>query len=75
MIMDRENLIKHLLVVEAIMQGLVKHFGEDTEKWWGTAGLMHDIDIGKTRNSPKLHSLIGAEMLEKMGFPNNMFML
>ena len=68
--LKNENLVKHCIAVEAIMKGLAGYFGEDTEKW-GIAGLMHDIDLGKTRNSPELHSLIGAEMLEKMGFPED----
>ena len=65
-----ENLIKHMLAVEAIMQKLAEHFGEDVEKW-GVAGLMHDIDLDKTRNMPKKHSLIGAEMLKKLGLPGD----
>ena len=65
-----ENLIKHMLAVEAIMRKLAEHFGEDVEKW-GIAGLMHDIDLDKTRNMPKKHSIIGAEMLEKLGLPED----
>ncbi len=65
-----ENLIKHMLAVEAIMRKLAEHFGEDVEKW-GIAGLMHDIDLDKTHNMPKKHSLIGAEMLEKLGLPED----
>ena len=65
-----ENLIKHMLAVEAIMRKLAEHFGEDVEKW-GIAGLMHDIDLDKTRNMPQKHSIIGAEMLEKLGLPED----
>ena len=65
-----ENLIKHMLAVESIMRALAEHFNEDAEKW-GTAGLMHDIDLDKTRNIPKKHSLMGAEMLKEMGFPED----
>jgi hypothetical protein len=60
------NLIKHSLAVEACLKGLAKHFGEDEEKW-ALAGLLHDIDYEETRNDPNLHSVRGAEFLEKMG--------
>ena len=60
------NLIKHSLAVEAVMRALARHFQENEEKW-GLCGLLHDIDYEKTKDNPKLHSLIGAEMLEKLG--------
>jgi len=63
-----ENLIKHCLAAEAAMRALAKHFNEDEEKW-GTCGLLHDIDYEKTKNSPELHSKTGAEMLKKLGYP------
>ncbi len=68
--LKNENLVKHSLAVEAIMRKLAERFGKDTDKW-GVAGLMHDIDLGKTRNTPKFHGVIGAQMLEKMGFPGD----
>ncbi|MEK7513654.1 MAG: HD domain-containing protein [Patescibacteria group bacterium] len=37
------NLVKHMLAVEAEMRGLAKHFGED-EELWGLTGLVHDAD-------------------------------
>jgi len=61
-----QNLIKHCLAVEAVMRKLAEYFNEDVEKW-GLAGLLHDIDYEKTKDDPKKHSLIGAEMLEKLG--------
>ncbi len=67
--LKNENLIKHSLAVEAIMRKLAERFGEDADKW-GITGLMHDIDLGKTRNTPKFHGIIGAQMLEKMEFPS-----
>jgi len=62
-----ENLIKHSLAVEAAMGKLAEYFEEDVDKW-KTAGLLHDIDYEKTKGNPQLHSKEGAEMLEKMGF-------
>lgn len=61
-----KNLIKHCLAVEAVMRELVRHLGEDEEKW-GLAGLLHDIDYEETKDAPDKHSLIGAEILEKLG--------
>ena len=65
-----QNLIKHCLAVKAIMEELAEHFGESKEKW-GTAGLLHDIDYEKTKDNPSQHSLIGAQMLEELGFDKN----
>lgn len=67
-----ENLVKHCLAVEACMRALARHFGPSTElgvneEKWGLAGLLHDIDYEETKDNPEKHSLIGAEMLEKMG--------
>ena len=60
-----ENLVKHCLAVEICMRTLAKHFEENEEKW-GLAGLLHDIDYEETKDNPEKHSLIGAEILEKM---------
>lgn len=62
-----QNLIKHCLAVKVIMEGLAEYFGEDKERW-GTAGLLHDIDYEKTKDDPSQHSLVGAQMLEELGF-------
>lgn len=69
-----ENLVKHCLAVEACMRSLAEKFSDpstelgakETEKW-GLAGLLHDIDYEETKDNPEKHSLVGAEMLEKMG--------
>jgi putative nucleotidyltransferase with HDIG domain len=62
------NLKKHLLAAEALMKALAKKFGEDVEIW-GLTGLIHDIDWEQTIENPTQHSIIGAEILEKEGFP------
>jgi len=63
--LSNQNLIKHCLVVEAIMRALAQHFKEDEEKW-GLAGLLHDIDFEKVKDDLSQHSLIGAKMLEDL---------
>lgn len=61
-----QNLIKHSLAVEVCLRNLALHFKENEEKW-GLAGLLHDIDYEETKNDPEKHSLLGAEILEKIG--------
>ena len=63
---ENKNLIKHSLAVEACMRALAKYFEENEEKW-ALAGLLHDIDYEETKDDPNLHSLKGAEFLEKLG--------
>ncbi len=60
------NLIKHMVAAEACMRALARRFGEDEQKW-ALAGLLHDIDYDSAGSDPARHSLVGAEMLEKMG--------
>lgn len=61
-----ENLINHMLSVEAIMRGLAKRLGQDEEKW-ALTGLLHDIDYEMTGDKPEEHSIVGAKMLEDKG--------
>lgn len=65
---NNKNLLKHMYACEAVMKGLARHFGEEEEKW-GIAGLLHDIDYEQTKDDPITHSKLGAEMLAKMGMP------
>jgi len=67
-----QNLIKHSLAVEACLKNLASHFGEDEEKW-SLAGLLHDIDYEETKDDPKAHSMVGAEILEKLGLEKEIF--
>lgn len=65
-----ENLINHMLAVEAVMRGLAKKLGQD-EKLWGICGLVHDIDYEETAELPEKHSIIGAEILESLDYPDD----
>ncbi|MBZ9571998.1 HDIG domain-containing protein [Patescibacteria group bacterium] len=60
------NLIKHSLAVEACLRALARHFNENEEKW-ALTGLLHDIDYEETKDDPKAHSILGAQILEKLG--------
>jgi putative nucleotidyltransferase with HDIG domain len=66
-----ENLIKHMLSVEAVMRALAVKFGEDQDKW-SLTGLLHDIDYEETKNDPERHSIIGSEWLKEMGMPDDL---
>jgi len=61
-----ENLIKHMLAVEAIMRALARRFDENEDEW-GLAGLLHDIDIDLTNADLTVHSKPGAEMAKQLG--------
>ncbi len=58
----RENLLKHVLAVEAIMRATAKKLNEDEEKW-GVIGLLHDIDFEETFDNPSLHGIKAEEIL------------
>jgi len=63
---SEENLVKHMLAVEAAMRELAEHFGHDPDKW-GMAGLLHDLDYEKTKDNPDEHALKTVEMLKEKG--------
>ena len=65
--LTNRNLIKHSLAVEAIMRDLASHLISDPEMW-GIVGLVHDIDYDRTANDPAMHGIMGAEILEGLGF-------
>ncbi len=67
--LKNKNLVKHCLAAEACLKELARHFGENEESW-GLAGLLHDIDYEETLNDPARHGIIGGEILEKHGVPN-----
>lgn len=60
-----ENLIKHSLAVEAILQEMAKKFSQDKELW-GITGLLHDLDFDFTKNEPEKHSQITVKVLEDL---------
>lgn len=64
--LKNQNLLKHSVACEVIMQFLACHLGED-EKEWALAGLLHDIDYEETKDKPAEHGRQGAEILKEEG--------
>lgn len=60
-----QNLIKHMLAVEAIMRALAGYFHADAEKW-GIAGLLHDADYDMFKSDPKKHPSVIFDELAKL---------
>ena len=65
--LEKPNLIKHVLAVEASCRRLAEHFGEDPD-YWAMVGLLHDIDYKKTLDDPERHTRLAAEWLSEKGF-------
>ena len=64
-----ENLIKHMLSVEAAMRFYAEKYGEDLEKW-GLTGLLHDFDW-EIHPTLEEHPLAGEPILRKRGVPDD----
>ena len=62
-----ENLIRHMLAVEAAMRFYAKKFGED-EEIWGLTGLLHDFDW-EIHPTLEQHPQDGAPILRARGVP------
>ena len=60
-----ENLVRHMLAVEAAMRFYAKKFGEDPEVW-GMAGLLHDFDW-EIHPTLEQHPQAGAPILQEAG--------
>ena len=62
-----ENLVRHMLAVEAAMRYYAEKFGEDVETW-GVTGLLHDFDW-EIHPSLEGHPQDGAPILQARGVP------
>ena len=65
-----ENLIKHMLYVEAAVRAYARKFGED-EELWGITGLLHDFDYEKNPTKEG-HPAEGNKILKEQGYPEEM---
>jgi putative nucleotidyltransferase with HDIG domain len=59
----KQNVVYHMIAVEAIMRSMAKNLGE-SEDQWALVGLLHDIDYEKTETTPEKHSLVAEEILK-----------
>jgi len=64
---SNERDIIHYLESEAVMRELAKKLGEDIE-YWGTLGLVHDIDWGRTKDNVQTHLTKAPTFLKESGF-------
>ena len=62
-----ENLIRHMLAVEAAMRFYAEIYGEDVETW-GLTGLLHDFDW-EIHPTLEQHPQAGAPILRLRGVP------
>jgi putative nucleotidyltransferase with HDIG domain len=62
-----ENLIRHMLAVEAAMRYYAEKFNQDPEQW-GIAGLLHDFDY-EIHPTLESHPQDGAPILRQKGVP------
>jgi putative nucleotidyltransferase with HDIG domain len=67
---QNQNLVRHMLAVEAAMRAYARKYGED-EDLWGTVGLIHDFDYERYPDlSVEGHPVVGAEILREEGWPD-----
>jgi putative nucleotidyltransferase with HDIG domain len=64
-----ENLVRHMLAVEAAVRAYARKFGEDEEKW-GSVGLLHDFDYERWPDPPD-HPLKGSAILKERGYTDD----
>jgi putative nucleotidyltransferase with HDIG domain len=62
-----DNLVKHMLAVEAAMRFYAEKCGEDVEKW-SVTGLLHDFDW-EIHPTLEEHPLAGEPILRQRGVP------
>jgi putative nucleotidyltransferase with HDIG domain len=64
-----QNLVRHMLAVEASMRAYARKYGED-EDLWGLVGLIHDFDYEQYPDlSVEGHPVVGARILRERGWP------
>jgi len=64
---SNERMFAHSLASEVVMRAIARRLGEN-EHEWGTAGLLHDIDVEVTNADMKTHGLKAVEILNEKGY-------
>lgn len=64
---SNENLVRHMLAVEAAMRFYANKYGED-EQTWGMTGLLHDFDW-EIHPTLEQHPQAGVPILREEGVP------
>lgn len=67
---ENENLVHHMLAVEAAMRFYARKLGEDEERW-GIAALLHDFDW-EIHPTLEQHPLDGVPILRELGVDEEM---
>jgi putative nucleotidyltransferase with HDIG domain len=62
-----ENLVRHMLAVEAAMRFYAEKYGQDADMW-GITGLLHDFDW-EIHPTLEGHPMAGAPILRERGVP------
>ena len=66
---QNQNLVRHMLAVEATMRAYAVKYGEDPDLW-GLVGLVHDFDYERYPDlSVEGHPVVGARLLREWGWP------
>jgi len=66
---NNQNLVRHMLAVEAAMRAYARKWNQDEERW-GIVGLVHDFDYERYPDlSVEGHPVVGAGMLRERGWP------
>ena len=66
---ENQNLVRHMLAVEAAMRAYAVKYGEDPDLW-GLVGLVHDFDYERYPDlSVEGHPVVGARLLREWGWP------
>jgi putative nucleotidyltransferase with HDIG domain len=64
-----QNLVRHMLAVEAAMRAYAGKYGQDPDLW-GLVGLVHDFDYERNPDlSVEGHPVVGARLLRERGWP------
>jgi putative nucleotidyltransferase with HDIG domain len=66
---NNQNLVRHMVAVEAAMRAYACKYGED-EDLWGIVGLIHDFDYERYPDlSVEGHPVAGVRILREQGWP------